>query len=139
MYNPNTGYVTKARDITWLHHMYYDKTEARNEITVYPKVALPFEPEDAETREGVTLNASEPKARSKDDEKEWSTIFMRSGRVVKPLVLYVKKFGTDGIEGVLSTIHQKYYAQLLDGKEMKNIGILAVAAGLGCGFYHTSN
>ena len=58
MYNPNTSYVTKTRDIMWLHHMYYCKPEARNEVVIYLQVALPFEPEDAKAREGVTLNAS---------------------------------------------------------------------------------
>ena len=69
----------------WLHCMYYDKPEARNEVVVYLQVALPFE--DVEEREGVTLNASKPKAEYKDDEKGWSTIGTKSGRVVKPLVL----------------------------------------------------
>ena len=36
---------------------------------------------------------------------------MRSGRVVKPPVLYIKEYSSDGVEGVLSTIHQNYYAQ----------------------------
>ena len=60
MYNPNTGYVTEMRDIMWLHCMYYSKPEARDYIIVYSQVALPFEPEDVEAREGVMLNASEP-------------------------------------------------------------------------------
>ena len=64
MYIPNKVYVTKTRDIMWLYHMYYGKPEARDEVVVYLQVALPFEPEDAEAREGVTLNASEPKAKS---------------------------------------------------------------------------
>ena len=25
MYNPTKGYATEMRDITWPHHMYYDK------------------------------------------------------------------------------------------------------------------
>ena len=69
------------------------------------------------------MNASEPKADSKEDKKEWSTVCMRSGRVVKPLVLYMKEFGTDGIEGALSSIQQNYYGQLckLDDEKTKNI------------------
>ena len=39
MYNPNTGYVTEIRDITWLHGMYCGKPEATDEVTVYPQVA----------------------------------------------------------------------------------------------------
>ena len=30
MYNPNIGYVTEMRDITWLHRMYHGKQEARD-------------------------------------------------------------------------------------------------------------
>ena len=70
MYNPNRRYTTEMRDITWLHCMYYGKPEARDEVIVYLQVALPFEPKNAEAREGVILNASEPKVKSKDDEKE---------------------------------------------------------------------
>ena len=86
------------------------------------------------------LNASEPKAKSKNDKKEWSTICTRLGRVVKPPVLYRKEFGTDRKKDVLNIIHQNYYAQLceIDDKETKNIEILAVGAGLGGGFDHTS-
>ena len=132
MYNPNTGYVTEMRDIIWLHCMYYGKPEARNEVLVYPQVALPFEPEDAEAMEGVMLNASEPKAKSKDNEEEWNTVHTRLGIVVKPPVLYMKEFGTDGIKGVLSSIHQNYYAQLckLDDEETKNIENATLGAGL---------
>ena len=84
MYNPNTGYVTEMRDIMWLHHMYYGQPEAKDKVIVYPQVALPFEPQDAGAREGVMLNASEPKVESKNNEKEWSTVRMRSSMVVKP-------------------------------------------------------
>ena len=35
MYNPNTGYMTEARVIIWLHCMYYGKSEARDEVIVY--------------------------------------------------------------------------------------------------------
>ena len=86
MYNPNTGYVIKTKDITWLHHMCHSKPEARNEVIVYPQVALPFEPKDWEARKEVTLNASEPKTKSEHDKKEWSTVCMRLGWVVKSLV-----------------------------------------------------
>ena len=96
IYNPNIGYVTKKRDVTWLHHMYYSKPEVRDEVVVYRQVALPFEPEDAEAREGVMLNASQSKAESKNDKKEWSTLCTRSGRVVKPLLLYMKEFSSNG-------------------------------------------
>ena len=85
------------------------------------------------------LNASKPKIESKDDEKEWSTVHMRLGIVVKPLLLRIKKYSSDGVEGVLSAIHQDYYAQLceLDVKETKNIKIAAMGAGLGARFYCT--
>ena len=65
---------------------------------------------------------------------------MRLGNVVKPPVLHMKEYGSDGVKGVLSTIYQNYYAQLckLDVKEMKNIEIAAVGAGLGGRFDHTS-
>ena len=45
----------------------------------------------------------------------------------------MKEYGTNDVEGVLSTIHQNYFAQLceLDNEEMKNIEIAAVGAGLG--------
>ena len=48
----------------------------------------------------------------------------------------MKEFGTDGIEGVLSTIHHNYYAPLCeqDDKEIKN----RVGAGLGDRFDHIS-
>ena len=67
---------------------------------------------------------------SKDNKKEWSTVRMKLGRVVKPLVLYMKEYGT---KGALSSIHQNCYTQLckLDDKEMKNIKIAALGAGLG--------
>ena len=58
MYNPNTRCMTEMRDITWLHHMYYGKPEARDKVIVYSQVELPFEPEDVEAREGVMLSAS---------------------------------------------------------------------------------
>ena len=50
MYNPNTGYMTETRDITWLHGMYYGKPEARYKVVVYLQVALPFKLENAEAR-----------------------------------------------------------------------------------------
>ena len=112
MYNSDTGYVTEMQDIKWLHHMQYSKPEATDEIIVYPQLALLFEPNDAEAREGVTLNASEPIVESKDNKEEWSNVRMRLGRVVKPPVLDMKEFGTNDMESVLSTIHQNYYAQL---------------------------
>ena len=56
-----------------LHHMYYGKPESIDEVIIYQQVASPFEPEDAEAKEGVALNISEPKAESKHDKKEWST------------------------------------------------------------------
>ena len=61
--------------------MYYGKPKARDEVVEYPHVTLPFELEDAEARQGVRLNASEPKIESNDDEIEWSTVHMRSDRV----------------------------------------------------------
>ena len=102
MYNPNAGFVNETRDNKLLHCMYYGKPEARNEVIVYLQIALPFEPEHAETREGVKLKASEPKAKSKDDKKGWSIMCTRSGRVLKPPVLYMKEFGTNSLEDVLS-------------------------------------
>ena len=75
--------------------MYYSKPEARDKVLVYPQVA--------EASEGVMLNASEPKAKCKDDKKERSTVCTRLGRVVKPPVLYVKEFGTDGIDAQCHT------------------------------------
>ena len=82
------------------------------------------------------LNASEPKVKSKDNKKEWSTVRTRSGRVVKPPVLYMKEFGTNDVEGALSITHQNYYAQLckLDDKKTKNIEIAAIGAVLSGGF-----
>ena len=64
-----------------------------------------------------------------------STEHIRSGRVVKPLVLYMKEYGSDRVEDVISTS----YAQLceLDDNETKNIKIAAVGAGLGGRFNHT--
>ena len=46
---------------------------------------------------------------------------MRSGKVVKTLVLYMNEYGSDGVEGALSTINQNCYAQLceLDEDEAK--------------------
>ena len=41
------------------------------------------------------------------------------GRVVKPPVLYMKEYSTDRLEGVLSTIHQNYYAQLCELDDKK--------------------
>ena len=38
-------------------------------VVEYLQMALPFKLEDAEAREGLTLNAFEPKIKSKDDEK----------------------------------------------------------------------
>ena len=106
MLNPNTEYVTETRDIMWLHCMYYSKPEARNEVMVYIQIALSFELEDTAMREDVKLNASEPQFKSKDDEKEWSTVHVRLIRIVKSLVLYMKECGSDRVEGMLSTIHQ---------------------------------
>ena len=87
MYNPTTGCMAKTRDTMWLHHMYYGKPEASNKVEVYPQVTFPFEHEDVEAREGVTLNTSEPMIKSKAEENELNTVHMRSDRVVKPLVL----------------------------------------------------
>ena len=99
MYNLTTGYVTETRDIKWLHHMYHCKPEARDEVVVYLQVAYPFKFEDAEKKEGVMSNASESKIESKDDKKEWSTVHRRSGSVVKPMVLYMKEYGSNKVEG----------------------------------------
>ena len=57
-------------------YAHYSKPEATDKVVVYPQVALPFKPEDARARDGVTLNASEPKVESKDDEKKWSTVHL---------------------------------------------------------------
>ena len=35
VYNSNTGYVTETRDIVCVHHMYYVKPEARDEVIIY--------------------------------------------------------------------------------------------------------
>ena len=45
----------------------------------------------------------------------------------------MKKYGSDGVEGALSTIHQNYYIQRckLDEDETMNIKISAMEAGLG--------
>ena len=77
MYNPITWYVIETRDIISLYCMYFGKPEARDEVVVYPQVVLPLELEDAEAREGMTLNAAEPKIESKEDEKERSTVHKR--------------------------------------------------------------
>ena len=55
---------------------------------------------------------------------------MRSGRVANPLVLYMKEYGSDRVDGALSTKHQNYYAKLckLDDEEMK---IESLGVGLG--------
>ena len=46
---------------------------------------------------------------------------------------YMKEYSSDGVEGMISTIRQSYYAQLckLDKDQAKNIKIEAVGAGLG--------
>ena len=81
---------------------------------MYPEVALPLKLEDEKAREGVLLNASEPKIEFKDYGKEWNTVCTRSGRVVKPLVLYMKEYGSNRVEGAFTTIHQDYYTQLYE-------------------------
>ena len=72
-----------------LHHMYYGKPETSNVVVVYPQVTLPLKLD--EEREGVTLIAFEPKIKFKDEENKWNTVHMRSGSVVKPLVLYMNE------------------------------------------------
>ena len=116
--------------------MYYGKQETNNEVVVYIQVAILLQLEEA--REGVMLNASEPKIESNEKENKLNTAPMRFGRVVKPPVLYMNEYGSDGIEDALSTIHQYYYAKLckLDEDE-KNIRIVAVGARLGGRFNHT--
>ena len=103
MYNPNTGNVKEMRDIMWLNCIYNGMPEFIDEVTVHPQLTLPFKPEDAEAREGVMMNASEPKVKSKDDKKEWSTVHTRLGKVVKPPILYMNEYGTNRVEGALST------------------------------------
>ena len=97
--------------------------EARDMVVVFPQVSLPFRLEDAKAREGVILTDSNPRIESKDNKKEWSSVHIRSGRVVKPPVLYMTEYGSDGVEGALSAMHQNYYPQLclLGDKEAKNI------------------
>ena len=97
--------------------------EDRDVVLVCLKVLLPFKLEDIEAREGVTLNASVPKIESKVDKIEWNILHKRSGKVVRPPVLYMKEYGSDIEEGALSTVHKNYYAQLckLDEDETKNI------------------
>ena len=70
IYNPITRHMAVMRDVMWLCCVHYGKPEDRDKVVVYPQVVLLFEPEDAEARESVTLNASEPKVKSKDDEQE---------------------------------------------------------------------
>ena len=86
------------------------------------------------------LNASELKIKSKDDEKEWNPVQMRSCRVVKPLVLNIKEYSSARVEGELSRIHQYYYAQLwkLDEDETKNIEIAVVGTRL-CGRFNQTS
>ena len=47
--------------------------------------------------------------------------------------------GSDGVEGVLSTIYKNYFAQMCkqDDTETKKIEIATVGAGLGDGYNHT--
>ena len=46
------------------------QVRSRDELIIYPQVALPLKPGDTNAMEGVMLNASEPKVESKYDEKE---------------------------------------------------------------------
>ena len=55
MYNPTTGNMRGARDITWLYFMYYGKPEARDEVVGHLQVALPLKLDDAEAREDLML------------------------------------------------------------------------------------
>ena len=139
LYNPTKGYMTEMRRIVWMHNIYYSKPEVRDEVLVYPQVALPLKLEDAEAREGLTLNASEPKIKFQDNEKEWGIVCTRLDRVLKPLVLFMKENSSDGVEGALSTIYQNY-TQLckLNNVETKNIDIAAVGVGLDSRLDHTS-
>ena len=82
MYKFITGYVTEATKIMWLYPMHYGKPEISNKVVVYTHVALLLEVEEA--REGVVLNASEPKTESNDKENEWNTLCVRLDRAVKP-------------------------------------------------------
>ena len=121
--------------------MYYYKPEASDELVVYPQVTLPLELEDAEAREGVIMNASESNIKSKEGEEyKWAAVCTKSVRVVKPLVLYMNEYGSDGVEGALSTRHQNYYTHLceLDEEKTKSIKIAAVGVGLGGGCDNTS-
>ena len=66
MYNCTAVYMTETVDITGLLCIFYGKPEAREKVIVDCKY-LPFELKDAEAKEGVTLNAAEPKVESKND------------------------------------------------------------------------
>ena len=93
-------------------------------VVVYPQVAVPLELEDKEEREGVMMNAPESKIESKGgEENKWNTVCMRSDRVVKPQVLYMNEYGSDGVEGAL--INYCAHMCLLDEDETKNIEIAA--------------
>ena len=91
MYNLIMGYLTKTRDITQLHCMYYGKLETTNELLVDLQESLPLEFEEAEAKEGVMLNAFESKIDYKDKESKQNTVHMRSCRVVKSPVLYMNE------------------------------------------------
>ena len=41
-YNPTIGCMTETKDIMGLHHMYYRKPEARDNVVVHPQISLPF-------------------------------------------------------------------------------------------------
>ena len=47
---------------------------------------------------------------SKDKENEWNTVHTRSGRIMKPPILYMNEHNSEEVEGMSSTIHQNYYA-----------------------------
>jgi len=152
MWNPTTGRVVETRDIIWLCRMFYPKTDGAPELTSDPLVAFevpegtPTQTAEQEAREGETSItdeiASAPPAKQvsfeegdADDSQGFERVTTRSGRVVNRGVLPYDNQLT-GVSAV-SAAETNYFAALseLDNYEFE---VMAVGAGIGGGFGHTS-
>ena len=126
MYDPSTRMINQTRDVMWLCRMYYPKDPELYDIVSEPIVAVPVEEGDASVREGDTCernilpeaqvqdpSTEDSDSRGSNNEGEWihPRYTTQARRQVIPPARY-QDYNVNGIESMLTSIPQNYYAEL---------------------------
>ncbi len=155
MYNPSTQQFHITRDITWLHPMYYTKSNEDNSIElvvtqVQPPVAADWEGEQEELLpDDNTDNKSNQEGNTNAmpdvDDEGFKPVppTTRAGRVhTRPIKLqdFKTQYHAASVDGVILNIQANFYSTLcdLEEEEFEMHEVIAVGAGIGGGFEDTS-